>query len=106
TAGDTTLNEFAERETDASLESSWQQEYQANLVRWAADQIRSEFKAQTWDAFWRTAIEGQPAEKVADELKLSLNALYIARSRVTTRLKQISQSIDDGETLAGGLGHG
>lgn len=104
-AGESTLERFAEREPDRALEESWQRDYQANLVSWAARQIRGEFKAQTWDAFWRTAIDGEAAQSVADELGLSLNALYIARSRVTTRLKERVESIGDQFDVIEGLNH-
>jgi RNA polymerase sigma-70 factor (ECF subfamily) len=105
-AGETTIQQFTEGKPDQALEESWQHEYQANLVRWAAGQIQGEFNAQTWDAFWRTAIQGESAEAVAGELGLTLNALYIARSRVTSRLKQMIQGIEDGATFIEGLAHG
>lgn len=100
-AGETTLHQFSEDEPNRAIEETWQREYQANLVRWAASEIQAEFKPQTWDAFWRTAIQGEPAEAVAGELGLTLNALYIARSRVTTRLKQMIQSTEE-SALTGG----
>lgn len=104
-AGETTLRQYTDTEPDRALEESWQREYQANLVRWAAGQIQPEFKVQTWDAFWRTAIQGEPAEAVAADLGLTINALYIARSRVTSRLKQAIQSIEEGATFEG-FAHG
>jgi|KBSSwiStaDraftv2_1062776.scaffolds.fasta_scaffold732428_2 RNA polymerase sigma-70 factor (ECF subfamily) len=105
-AGDTTIHEFAEKEADTALEESWRREYQANLVRWASSLIQKEFKAQTWDAFRRTALQGEPAEIVAGELGLSLNALYVARSRVTRRLKEAIESIEKGASSFEGLVHG
>jgi RNA polymerase sigma factor (sigma-70 family) len=104
-AGESTLQHFADTEPENGLEETWRREYQTNLVRWAAGQIQCEFKTQTWDAFWRTAIQGQPAEAVAGELGLTLNALYIARSRVTGRLKQMIQSIEEGAATLEGF-HG
>jgi RNA polymerase sigma factor (sigma-70 family) len=91
-AGETTVQHFTDNEP--ALEETWHREYQANLVRWAAEQVRAEFKDPTWNAFWRTAILGQPAEQVAAELRLSVNALYIARSRVTTRLRQVIEAVE------------
>jgi RNA polymerase sigma factor (sigma-70 family) len=91
-AGETTLQHFSDNEP--ALEETWDREYQANLVRWAAEQIRTEFKDATWNAFWRTAILGEAVEQVATELSLSLNALYIARSRVTTRLRQVIETVE------------
>jgi RNA polymerase sigma factor (sigma-70 family) len=100
-AGETTVERFLEREPDRTWEERWLREYQANLVCWAAGQIQRDFKPQTWQAFWRTAIDGEPAQMVASELGLSLNALYIARSRVTNRLRQMLQSIEEDATFGG-----
>jgi RNA polymerase sigma factor (sigma-70 family) len=105
-AGETTLQRFAESEPEEAVEEIWQREYQTHLVRWAAGKIRPEFKQQTWDAFWRTAILSEPAETVAGELGLTLNALYIARSRVTRRLKEMLQDIEEGTAFDEGLAHG
>ncbi len=99
--GDTTLEKYSENEPDRELEDSWQRDYQASLVSRAAKQIQAEFKEQTWNAFWRTAILGEAADTVAGELGLTLNALYIARSRITNRLKQTVATI---ETLEDGAG--
>ncbi len=104
-AGETTIQQFAERMPDSTAEDVWRREYQSHLLRWAADQIRREFKEATWNAFWRTAILGEDAEAVAQELGLSINALYIARSRVTGRLKQTIDELGDPIELAESTGH-
>jgi RNA polymerase sigma factor (sigma-70 family) len=105
-AGETTLRQFAEVTPDSAAEDAWRREYQSHLVRWAADQIRSEFKDATWNAFWRTAILGEDADAVARELGVSVNALYIARSRVTGRLKQKIDELGDPLELAEAIRHG
>lgn len=104
-AGETTIQQFAELTPDSAAEDAWRREYQSHLVRWAADQIRSEFKDATWDGFWRTAILGEDADAVARELGVSINALYIARSRVTGRLKQKIDELGDALDLAESMGH-
>ena len=35
-------------------------EYRREVFRWAARQVRNEFRRDTWDAFWQTAVEGAP----------------------------------------------
>src|SRR5438477_7512666 len=37
----------------------WTQEYEQRVFAWAAEQVRSSFQDSTWQAFWRTAVEGQ-----------------------------------------------
>jgi RNA polymerase sigma-70 factor (ECF subfamily) len=64
----------------------WEQEFQQQLVRLAARQIQDSFAPTTWMAFWRTAVEGKCGAAVAEELGLSVGAVYVARSRVLSRL--------------------
>ncbi len=49
--------------------------------------LRTEFEERTWRAFWRTAVENQSTVDVAAELGLSVNSVYLARSRVLRRLR-------------------
>lgn len=64
-------------------------EYRRELVRWACVEVQSEFSATTWQAFELTYLQGFPISQVADQLKLSKGAVYIARSRVLARLGQL-----------------
>lgn len=63
-------------------------EQKRELFRWAADRIRDSFHPTTWQAFWRTTVDGEPIGKAANSLGLSIGSAYAARSRVMARLKQ------------------
>ncbi len=63
-------------------------EYRREVFRWAARQVRQEFRQDTWNAFWRTAIEGRSVEAVAKELAKNPGAIYAARSRVMRRIQE------------------
>jgi RNA polymerase sigma-70 factor (ECF subfamily) len=63
-------------------------ETRKEVVRWAAEQIRPEFSAETWKVFWQTAIEGVPIADVAKSSGRSPGAIYVARFRVIARLKE------------------
>jgi RNA polymerase sigma-70 factor (ECF subfamily) len=54
----------------------------------ALEQVRAQFQPQTWQAFWRTAVEGVSPAEVVGELGMSLAAIRQAKSRVLRRLKQ------------------
>lgn len=56
-------------------------------------QARSEFQPNTWAAFWQTAVENHSIQSVAEGLKLSVGAVYVARSRVMARLKELIQEV-------------
>jgi RNA polymerase sigma-70 factor (ECF subfamily) len=51
--------------------------------------VRDEFEGRTWDAFWRVTVDGRPASVVATELGMTPGAVYIAKSRVLKRLRQV-----------------
>ncbi len=68
-------------------ESEWDREYRWNLFHWAALRVQPEFRINTWQAFWRTVVESEDIHVVARELAISVGAIYIARSRVTARIR-------------------
>ncbi len=51
--------------------------------------IRTEFADSTWQAFLRVVVEGQAPADVAAELGLSRNAVYLARSHILRRLREV-----------------
>ena len=60
---------------------------QQEIIRRALAILRSSFEPTTWQAFWRTVIDGCTPDEVAAELALSRWAVYKARSRVLQRLR-------------------
>jgi RNA polymerase sigma-70 factor, ECF subfamily len=54
----------------------------------ALELVRGQFEARTWQAFWRLAIDGRPGAEVAEELGMSLPAVYQAKYRVLERVRQ------------------
>jgi RNA polymerase sigma-70 factor (ECF subfamily) len=74
----------------------WDQEYERRLFARAADEVRGDFHESTWQAFWRTAVDGRPVKEVAGELGLTAAAVYLARSRVMARLRGRIQELESG----------
>jgi RNA polymerase sigma factor (sigma-70 family) len=69
-------------------------EYKRQLFRWAAERVSGEFRASTWAAFWETGVEGKKAQAVADALGISIGAVYMARSRVVARIRQVIEQVE------------
>jgi RNA polymerase sigma-70 factor (ECF subfamily) len=63
-------------------------EGERGLFRRALELIRGEFEERTWQAFWRTAVEGRPPRDVGAELSMSPGAVRVAKSRVLHRLRE------------------
>jgi RNA polymerase sigma-70 factor, ECF subfamily len=59
------------------------------LSRRALETIRAEFEPRTWEAFWRITVDGRGPADVAEELQMSVPAVYMAKSRVLRRLRQV-----------------
>ena len=81
----------------ADESSDFDLEYRRSLFRWAAEQVRVEFKPPTWQAFWQTCVEGRPIREVSRELRLSTGAIYVARSRVMARLRACIEAVNHPE---------
>lgn len=74
--------------------------HRQELFRWAAERVEQSVQPATWQAFWMTAMEDQAVEKVADRLGLSVGAIYVARSRVTARLREEVKKWEDDDALS------
>lgn len=68
-------------------------EYREHVGCRALAMMRSEFSEPTWRACWLLVVENRTTADVARELGLSENAVYIAKSRVLTRLRQRLQGL-------------
>ncbi len=75
-------------------DSIFQLEQQRELFGWAARKAREQFVPATWQAFWLTAVEQQSPSEVAEQLGLSTGAVYIARSRVMARLRELIEQTE------------
>lgn len=62
----------------------------------ALEAIRAEFEDRTWDAFWRTTVDGLTAAEAAAELGTTPEAVYKAKSRVLRRIREELSGMLDG----------
>src|SRR5262245_17766552 len=67
--------------------AAWEADWEERLFAWACEQVRRDVADHTWQAFWRTALDGQSGKEVAAALGLTVTAVYRARSRVLARIK-------------------
>jgi RNA polymerase sigma factor (sigma-70 family) len=74
------------------LEDAWERDYQRQIASTVMEQLRPEFQPGTWQAFWRTAVDGEPAADVGRALGMSPGAVYVAKSRVLARLRDEVQA--------------
>ena len=70
-----------------------QHRYDHELVVWAAERIRNEFRSTSWTAFWATLVDGRPVAAVAQELGVTAGSIYMSRSRIMARIRDIVSEI-------------
>ncbi len=64
------------------------EEQLGDLYRRALELVRGEFEERTWQAFWRTAVDGQAPGDVAADMGVTPAAVRKAKSRVLHRLRR------------------
>lgn len=69
-------------------------EHHRSLLRTAAELVRDEFHASSWQAFWLTTLGERSVPEAAEKLQLSTGAVYAARSRILRRLQEVAQQYD------------
>lgn len=86
------------RDDGEGPDAEWEKEYQRRLSARAMERVKDEFQPATWRAFWETAVEGKPAAEVGAGLKMTPGAVYVAKSRVLSRLRdEVRKMMDDEE---------
>ena len=73
---------------DTTPDPTWDEEFNAGVLRAAIEQIRPCFEPATWKAFERSWLDDCPPAAVAEELGVPIDSVYVARSRVLKRLRE------------------
>lgn len=91
------LTEWLEQMADPNSELSrrWDQEHDQQLVRRMLLSIQPEFNATTWQVFQMLVFEELPVQEVAQRLGITANAVYVAKARVMSRLREEVRGLVD-----------
>jgi RNA polymerase sigma-70 factor, ECF subfamily len=79
----------------SSLSRQWEQEHDAHVARRLLEQVAADFEASTIQAFEQLTLHGRKSNEVASDLKLSRNAVLLAKSRVMHRLRELGKGLLD-----------
>jgi RNA polymerase sigma-70 factor (ECF subfamily) len=63
-------------------------ELTVGLYQRALELVRTQFEEKSWRAFWLVVCENRPPTDAAEELGITLNAVYLAKSRVLRALRE------------------
>jgi len=93
--GDSDFQEMLEQlhDPNTGMSHQWDQEHDRFIMRRLLQNLRPEFQDQTWSAFEKLVIDGSTPNEVAAELGITVNAVFIAKSRVLSRLRQEAKGL-------------
>lgn len=81
------LSQFPDTSDTDEINAKWEREYQLQLFAKAMETIKPTIEPNTWAAFEMTAIEDVAADVAATKIGISRGAVYVAKSRVTAKLR-------------------
>jgi RNA polymerase sigma-70 factor, ECF subfamily len=80
---------------DSDLNRQWNEEHDRYVFGCLLDLVEQEFEPATLRAFRRLALDGAGGAEVANELGMSVAAVYVAKSRVLQRIRQEAEGLID-----------
>lgn len=80
-------------DSSSSQSAEWDREHDFVVAERLLELVRAEFETSTYEAFHRTVLGEEDAGEVAESLNITVNAVYIARSRVLARLRTIGRGL-------------
>ena len=81
------LHEQADSRQEDPFATISEGDYRVYVLSRALTLMQQEFQPATWRACWEHVVQGRPARDVAAELDVSVNSVYLAKSRVLRRLR-------------------
>lgn len=73
----------------SALSRLWDEEHDRHILRSLLAEIRPDFAPTTWSAFEQLVLQNQSPQQVAANLGISVNSVFIAKSRILAKLRQI-----------------
>ena len=79
----------------SAMNKQWDEEHDRYVLQCLLDLVEEEFEPTTLRAFRRLALDGASGAEAAQELGLSVAAVYVAKSRVLARIRQEAEGLID-----------
>ena len=96
TGASSMIETFEELEDDASgVSQSWDQQHDMHVMKRLMELVRPQFEPLTWQAFRLQAVDGLSAQEVASQLQMTMNSVYLAKSRVLNNLRREADGLID-----------
>lgn len=80
----------------ASIKDDWDERFQQHAFRVALERAKTHFTEDTWLLFEMSWMQNKPVGEVAEKAGVSLQQIYVARSRVLNRLRvEVAAIVDE-----------
>jgi RNA polymerase sigma-70 factor (ECF subfamily) len=79
---------------DRQMEQTWDMQWRRMVLEKCLAQARREFDPKVFGAFEQYALAGVAVDEVCRRLAMSRNAVYIAKSRVLSRLRELRRQFE------------
>ena len=80
---------------DDRLTALWDEEWRTAVLQQCLATVRAEVQPTTFEAFELFACQGWPAERVAERLGITANAVFGAKRRVLHRVRELLPQVDE-----------
>lgn len=91
--GEALLDQLADPASDLSRQ--WDRDHDRHVLGRLCDLVAADFHPTTWQAFRLVALDGVAPDQAANQLGVTVNAVFIAKSRVLARLRQEGRELLD-----------
>ncbi len=93
---DTSGTAFLDRLPDEDeLNQIWDVEWKQWMLRKCIEEVRDQVEERTFRAFEMVTLKAWPAERAADVLSMTVNALLKANRRVLTRMRELQKAWEE-----------
>ena len=79
---------------DKILNLTWETEWQQMVLKRCLEKVHQEFDRKVYEAFNLYALSEMPVKEVCKKLGMSPNAVYISKSRVLSRLRELKREFE------------
>lgn len=86
-------------EIEISMEKFWDEEWHAFIMEIAMDELKEEVSETSFLAYDLYVTQGLPPDQVAKMLSITVNQVYIARTRCVQQLKEIVEKLKSDDTI-------
>jgi RNA polymerase sigma factor (sigma-70 family) len=77
------------------LSLEWERDHHEQILQFAMKKCREFFEPKTWVCFEQRTLRGRPGQEVANELGLSVSAVYTNAHRVLEKIRELCERHDE-----------